>query len=60
MITLIGTGHVFNLSQALLNIFDEKQPDVFCIELDKQRYQALLLKQSNPEAYKEQEKNLLH
>jgi pheromone shutdown protein TraB len=58
MITLIGTGHVFNLSQALLKIFDEKQPDVFCIELDKQRYSALMLKQSDQEKYKEQSKNL--
>jgi len=58
MITLIGTGHVFNLSQALLDIFDKKQPDVLCIELDKQRYNALMLKQSNPEKYKEQGKNL--
>ena len=58
MITLIGTGHVFNLSQALLNIFDEKQPDILCVELDKQRYHALMMKQTNPEAYKEQEKNL--
>lgn len=58
MITLIGTGHVFNLSQALLDIFDEKKPDIFCIELDKQRYNALMLKQSNPEKYKEHSKNL--
>jgi pheromone shutdown-related protein TraB len=58
MITLIGTGHVFNLSQPLLNIFDEKQPDILCIELDKQRYNAMMLKQTNPEAYKNQEKNL--
>jgi pheromone shutdown protein TraB len=58
MITLIGTGHVFNLSQALLNIFDENQPDILCIELDSQRYQALLLKQKDPEKYKQQEKNL--
>ena len=57
MITIIGTGHVFNLSQALLNIFDEKQPDVICIELDKQRYNALMLKQADPEKYKEQSKN---
>jgi len=58
MITIIGTGHVFNLSQALLNIFDEKQPDILCVELDKQRYQALMIKQTNPEKYREQSKNL--
>jgi len=58
MITLIGTGHVFNLSQALLNIFDEKQPEIFCVELDRQRFNALLMKQNNPEKYKEAQKNL--
>jgi len=58
MITLIGTGHVFDLSKALLDIYDEKQPDVFCIELDKQRYHALMLKQSDPEKYEQQSKNL--
>lgn len=58
MITLIGTGHVFNLSQALLNIFDERQPDIMCVELDKQRYNAMLMKKNNPEKYKEQSKNL--
>lgn len=57
MITLIGTGHVFNLSQALLNIFDEKQPDILCVELDKQRYSALMLKQTDPEKYEESAKN---
>jgi len=57
MITLIGTGHVFNLSQALLSIFDEKNPDILCVELDKQRYSALMLKQSNPEKYEESAKN---
>jgi pheromone shutdown protein TraB len=57
MIILIGTGHVFNLSQALINIFDEEQPDILCIELDKQRYQSLMLKQNNPEKYKESSKN---
>ena len=58
MITLIGTGHVFNLSQALLNIFDEKQPELLCVELDKQRFNALMMKQSDPEGYKQHEKNV--
>lgn len=58
MITLIGTGHVFNLSQALLKIFDEKQPEILCVELDKQRYNALMFKQNDPEKYKEHSKNL--
>ena len=58
MITLIGTGHVFNLSQQILDIFDEIRPDIICIELDKQRYDALILKQTNPQEYKDQEKNV--
>lgn len=58
MITLIGTGHVFNLSDALLNIFDEKQPEILCVELDKQRFNALMMKKNDPEGYKKAEKNL--
>ena len=58
MIILIGTGHVFNLSQQLLEIFDEKQPDIICVELDKQRYNALLAKKANPDAYKKYEKKV--
>jgi len=58
MIILVGTGHVFNLSQVLLKGFDEKKPDILCVELDKQRYNALMFKQSNPEKYQEHSKNL--
>lgn len=58
MIYLIGTGHVFNLSSALLKIFDEKRPDILCVELDKQRYKAIMLKQTNPEEYKNIQKNV--
>ena len=58
MITLIGTGHVFDLSSALTAIFDEKQPDVICVELDLQRYNAIMMKASNPKAYEDAKKNL--
>jgi pheromone shutdown protein TraB len=58
MITLIGTGHVFDLSSALLRIFDEKNPEVICVELDAQRYSALMAKVSDPEKYKANSKNL--
>ena len=58
MITLIGTGHIFNLTQQILDIFNEVQPEIICIELDKQRYEALILKQTNPQEYKNQEKNV--
>jgi pheromone shutdown protein TraB len=58
MITLIGTGHIFNLSQVLINLFEEKQPDMLCVELDKQRYNALILKRENPKLYKNAKKNV--
>jgi pheromone shutdown protein TraB len=58
MITLIGTGHVFDLSNALLTIFEEKQPDAIAVELDQERYQALLLRNTNPPTYKNAKKNL--
>ena len=58
MITLIGTGHVFNLSSALLNIFEEKKPDIICVELDKQRFNAMIAKKTNPEQYKSTNKNV--
>ena len=58
MITLIGTGHVFNLTQALLHIFDENKPDLLCVELDKQRYNSMMLKQRDPEAYEKASKNV--
>lgn len=58
MIVLIGTGHVFDLSSSLLKIFDEKNPDVICVELDKQRFQAIMMKRSNPKSYNEAKKNL--
>ncbi len=57
MITLIGTGHVFDLSKQITDIFDQKQPDILCIELDNQRYQGLMLKKTNPEKYQEASKN---
>lgn len=57
MITLIGTGHVFDLSKQITDIFDQKQPDILCIELDKQRYQGLMLKQTDPKKYEEASKN---
>jgi pheromone shutdown protein TraB len=58
MITLIGTGHIFDLSAALLSIFDEKQPEIIGVELDPQRYQAILLRNTNPASYHAAKKNL--
>lgn len=58
MITLIGTGHIFDLSAALTDVLDEQAPDVIGVELDPQRYQALAMKKQNPEALKQSRKNL--
>jgi pheromone shutdown protein TraB len=58
MITLIGTGHVFDLSAALLSIFEEKNPEIVGVELDPQRYQAILLRNTDPTAYHTTKKNL--
>jgi pheromone shutdown protein TraB len=58
MITLIGTGHVFDLSSAVVKILDEKNPDVVCVELDKQRYNALQMRASSPEKYRNNRKDL--
>jgi len=57
MITLIGTGHIFDLSSALTEIFDEKIPEIICVELDRQRFSALMIKSTNPEEYKNSIKN---
>ncbi len=48
MITVIGTGHIFQLSQMLLSIFDERQPEVIAVELDRKRYHSLLMKHADP------------
>jgi len=58
MITLIGTGHVFDLEESLHQNFQQKNPDVLCVELDKQRYHALMMKQQDPEKYKQSAKKL--
>ena len=44
MITLIGTGHVFDLNNQIRNIILKKHPDLIALELDKGRYAALIQK----------------
>jgi len=58
MITLIGTGHVFDLSAALHSIFEEKEPEIIGVELDPQRYQAIMLRSTDPDSYHSAKKNL--
>ena len=52
MITIIGTWHIFDLNNKILDILKEKKPDIICVELDKERYEMLMLKNSDPELYK--------
>lgn len=58
MIILLGTGHVFDLSSAVCEVLEEEQPDVIGVELDRQRYQALMMKQQDPESYKMLQKDV--
>jgi len=44
MITIVGTGHVFDLRTEIERIISETKPDVICVELDEERYKGLMLK----------------
>ena len=46
-ILLIGTGHVFDLSQVLIKIFNDEKPDIICVELDEERYRNLITHKRN-------------
>ncbi len=48
MITIIGTGHVFNLAEPVSFIVKNTWPDAVLIELDMARYQYLMNRQENP------------
>ena len=41
MLTLIGTGHVFNIGDSVAQIARCCWPDAVCVELDEMRYHAL-------------------
>ncbi|UCF07316.1 MAG: TraB/GumN family protein [Thermoplasmata archaeon] len=42
MITIIGVGHVFDISRPLEKVILERNPSVVCVELDPMRYQSLM------------------
>ena len=48
MITIIGTGHVFNLAEPVSFIVKNTWPDAVLIELDVARYEYLMKKQAEP------------
>ncbi len=45
MITLVGVGHVFAISENVRSIILQRRPQVVCLELDPARYQALIHKE---------------
>lgn len=45
MITLIGVGHVFAISENVKEIIRSRRPEVVCLELDPARYNALVQKE---------------
>ncbi|MCU0859538.1 MAG: TraB/GumN family protein [Thermoplasmata archaeon] len=42
MITLVGVGHVFDISDAVKKVIASRRPDIVCLELDPARYQSLM------------------
>ena len=42
MITIVGTGHVFNLAEPISFIVKNTWPDAVLIELDKARYESMM------------------
>lgn len=49
VITLIGTGHIFDLSARLRDEIRKRAPDTVCLELDPRRLQGLLQKDKRGE-----------
>jgi len=47
MITIIGAGHVFALSENIRQLILQRRPEVVCLELDPARYKALIEKKSS-------------
>jgi len=41
-VTIIGTGHVFKLREKVKRLIQEVNPQAVCVELDEERYEALL------------------
>ncbi len=50
MITLVGVGHVMDISNQIHDVIIERMPDAVCLELDRARYIALQSDQSGGDA----------
>jgi len=48
MLTLIGVGHVFDIAARLKGEIAARAPEVVCLELDKERFQALIDRKAHP------------
>jgi len=48
MITLLGVGHVFDISDKVEAVIMDRRPNIVCVELDQQRLYALTHKHSRP------------
>jgi len=46
MITLIGVGHVFAISDNVMKLTLARRPDIVCLELDATRFNALMQKRA--------------
>ena len=60
MITIIGTGHVFNLAEPVSFIVKNTWPDAVLVELDMGRYNTLMSKQEGSESDKEPEMSSIY
>jgi len=47
MITLIGVGHVFAISENVKELIRSRRPEIVCLELDPARFNALVQKDSS-------------
>jgi len=58
LITLIGTGHIFNLNSTLISLFTNIKPDIICVELDEGRFNTLDAKDQDIKKYLKKRKGL--
>lgn len=52
MITFIGTGHIFDLTEPIMFIIKQIWPDAVLVELDEARYNAMTMSQEEQGNYK--------
>ncbi|MBN1677173.1 MAG: TraB/GumN family protein [Candidatus Thermoplasmatota archaeon] len=50
MITIVGVGHVFAISENVKDLIRSRRPEVVCLELDPGRYRALVHKEDSRKA----------